>query len=392
MKTKILYLSYNGMMEPLGASQVLSYLFKLSENYQYYLVSLEKSEDLANKSIFEKTKLQIESYGIVWFPLLYQDSLVGKRINLYRFIRKSYSLVKQEKISFIHCRSYFPALAAYLIKKKYPIKYLFDTRGFDIDERADVGAIKKNGVIYDFLKWLERKLYQNANGINKLSMLGKDTILANELFEGGNRIENISVIPTCVDLDRFSYHDRPYKKPITVGYVGTAIGWYDFDKTLKTLRLIAKEVDVNFLVFNGGQHEFIRQKISEYGIDRRRVHLEKVPFTVMPERLKEIDIALFFIHPYFSKRASAATKLGEFFASGIPVLTNAGVGDHEYLLNKYKTGRILDFDEIENYNFREILGSLLNSETSLQCRKLAEEYFSLDKGVEEYKKIYNKIF
>ena len=112
----------------------------------------------------------------------------------------------------------------------------------------------------------------------------------------------------------------------------------------------------------------------------------------MPTRLKEIDVALFYIYPYFSKKASAATKLGELFASGIPVLTNKDVGDHEFYINNYKTGKILEFNKINDYNFSEIFDSILNEQTAINCRMVAEKYFSLDKGVENYKKLYREIF
>jgi len=42
---RVLYISYDGLMEPLGESQVLSYLKGLSKSYQIYLLSFEKKQD-----------------------------------------------------------------------------------------------------------------------------------------------------------------------------------------------------------------------------------------------------------------------------------------------------------------------------------------------------------
>ncbi len=392
LKFRILYLSYNGMMEPLGSSQVLGYLYKLSINYHYYLISLEKPEDLKNIAAFKLLKQKLKEHGIIWVPLAYKTSRLGKLTNFIRFYSAAKKIIHTENIQFVHCRSYFPAIVAYWIQKKHPIKYLFDTRGFAFDERADVGSIKRNGFVFRRLKALEKKIYLKASGIVKLAEFGRQTILNNELFEGSNNIQNIEVIPTCVDLDRFEFYKRNYKKPVTIGYVGTAIGWYDFDKTMVTLSLISQAIDFRFLVLNGHQHEFIRRKVKEYGIDEHKVIIERIAFSAMPEKLKEIDIAIFFIHPYFSKRASAATKLGELFASGIPVLTNAGIGDHEYYISKYNTGKILDFSKIEDYDFQEVIYSLLNEQTAENCRRVAEKYFSLEKGVEMYRKYIKRIF
>src|SRR5690606_38503721 len=117
--------------------------------------------------------------------------------------------------------------------------------------------------------------YKSAAGINKLSHEGKRTIENNELFEGGSQISRIAVIPTCVDLERFRFIERDYSSTtVKIGYVGTAIGWYDFDQTLLALIEIGKQVDYHFTIFNSGQHEFIREKLAEYGIPNERVTLE----------------------------------------------------------------------------------------------------------------------
>ncbi len=397
MKKKILYLSYNGMMESLGASQVLSYLYKLSSDYEYYLVSLEKPNDFENETEFLKLKKIIEQKGIHWYPVKYKTSKIGKFLNFLNFIRKTFSVVRQNKLTFVHCRSYFTAITAFIVQKFIPIKYLFDTRNFAFDERADIGNLNREKLPYKLGKKLEKKLYQKASGIVILSKIGKETIEKNQLFKGGNEIKNIDIITTCVDLERFTFHKRSYNEnQITIGYVGTAVGWYDFDKTMLALSKINKQVNnIKFLVFNSdhyNQHNFIREKLIEYNIPESITTIEKISFNDMPKRLKEMDIVLFYIHPFFSKRASAATKLGELLASGIPVITNKDVGDHKYYINTYKVGKILDFENLDKYDFQKEIAEINNEETALRCRDLAEKYFSLEKGVKSYTKIYNRIF
>lgn len=376
------------MNEALGASQVLSYLYELSDEYEYHLVSLEKPKDFNDQNKMESLANTLKKNDIFWYPVEYKTDKLGKAFNFFRLLKNCRSIVKKNDIYFAHARSYFPAMIANLLG----LKYLFDTRGFAFDERADVGSISRSGIVYKFFKKIEKKLYQDALAINKLSWEGKRTIENNELFEGGENIKPITVIPTCTDTQRFMFHLRKYEGPLKIGYVGTATGWYDFDKTLATLQALGKQMDYRFLIFNAGQHKFITSKLEEHGIPLEKVQLEKVPFSEMPIMLKEIEVALFYIHPFFSKRASAATKLGEFFASGIPVLTNAGVGDHEKLINENATGKILDFEQLSSYDFKEIINSLRTIDTSKKCRKLAESFFSLEKGVAEYRQLYKIIF
>jgi len=391
MKNKVLYLSYTGMMEALGASQVLNYLYGLADDFKFYLISLEKEIDFYDIEKKQKLKELLTQNGIQWYPILYRNGAKGYPINFYNVHHLAKILIKREKIKLLHCRSYMPAIIAYLLQKRNKkIRYIFDTRGFWFDEKADVGDWSRNRFAYRFAKRIEKKLYLSASHIVMLSHYGKETIQMNELFKGGNQLNNITVIATCVDLNKFHINNNWVEKPkLTIGYVGTAIGWYDFESTAKVLATIKKQFDFNLLIFNNGQHDYIRQELAKYKITDYQ--LEKIQFENMAERMREIDISLFFIHPVFSKRASAATKLGELLATGIPVITNAGVGDHEYYIEKHSIGEIIDSNEINNYDFAEIISKLNNVDCKKRCREVAEKYFSLDKGIESYKTIYQQL-
>ena len=55
-KPKALYIAYDGMTDPLGQSQVLSYLKELSKSYSFHLISFEKEE------VYEKRKATIKDF------------------------------------------------------------------------------------------------------------------------------------------------------------------------------------------------------------------------------------------------------------------------------------------------------------------------------------------
>src|SRR5215218_3698063 len=67
----VLYLSYTGMTDPLGQSQVLPYLNGLSKTgkYKFVLVSFEKAKNFAQLGAFIKAYCQ--KAGIIWHPLSY---------------------------------------------------------------------------------------------------------------------------------------------------------------------------------------------------------------------------------------------------------------------------------------------------------------------------------
>ena len=57
---KVVFLSYDGITDPLGQSQILPYLFGLSsnKNYKITIVSFEKTENYHQNKVFILNKLK----------------------------------------------------------------------------------------------------------------------------------------------------------------------------------------------------------------------------------------------------------------------------------------------------------------------------------------------
>ena len=71
MKKYILFISYDGLLDPLGKSQILPYIFGLNDfGYNFILISYEK-EDRNNKQL-EDLKNRLKSKGIIWYKLRFK--------------------------------------------------------------------------------------------------------------------------------------------------------------------------------------------------------------------------------------------------------------------------------------------------------------------------------
>ena len=85
--------------------------------------------------------------------------------------------------------------------------------------------------------------------------------------------------------------------------------------------------------------------------------------------------------------------MGEFLASGIPCITNSGIGDVDFLINQNKCGFLLN-DINDNINESFVSNSLIvifNKNTHKNCRYVAENYLSLTKATKKIDYIYDKI-
>ena len=76
-------------------------------------------------------------------------------------------------------------------------------------------------------------------------------------------------------------------------------------------------------------------------------------------------------------------------AMGIPLICNAGVGDTDAIVIKYKAGNVID--ELNDATYREnfIQKEAFNSQTIIDG---AKDYFSLEEGVDRYEQIYKNVF
>ena len=71
---KIAYISYDGMLEPLGHSQVLNYLKLLSKEFSFFIISFEKKNDLKNKKNFNYVNNLIRNHNIYWEKIVYSKN------------------------------------------------------------------------------------------------------------------------------------------------------------------------------------------------------------------------------------------------------------------------------------------------------------------------------
>ena len=72
---RVLFISHDGIMEPLGDSQVLKYLEKLSMKFTITLISLEKKEDLCCKERLQYIKDRCKASKIDWQYKQYRQGI-----------------------------------------------------------------------------------------------------------------------------------------------------------------------------------------------------------------------------------------------------------------------------------------------------------------------------
>ncbi len=394
-KPAVLYISYDGMLEPLGQSQVLAYLGKLASDYRIFLISFEKKEDRNNTSKFESLKGEIAAAGIDWTPLPYHktpsapatayDIICGAPMALWIALR--------ENIAVVHTRSYPPALMAMPVKWLTRAKFLFDMRGFWADERVDGGLWPANGALYRVTKFLERMFFRNADHVVTLTHASAREIATFPYLAG--RMPPMSVITTCADLDRFApLQASPTPGPFTLGYVGSLGTWYLLDELMACFKLVVEyEPDAQMLVINRNEHKLVIESATRLGIDLTKIRIAAAEHREVPMHIAGMSAGAAIIKPAYSKMSSAPTKIAEYLGCGIPCLGNTGVGDvAEILIDNGVGVALTDFSDADRRTAVQRLLALAREPGIRQrCVDAAHRLFSLSDGVESYRAIYQDL-
>jgi glycosyltransferase involved in cell wall biosynthesis len=389
----VLYISYDGILEPLGQSQVLAYLEKLSKDRPIHLISFEKKSDKDNFKLYDDVKTRIENSNIHWHPLTYHKHpvLLATLWDIVRMLILSYYLVVKFHLKIVHARSYITSLAAVFLKKTLNVYYIFDMRGFWADERVEGGLWDKNSYLFYTFKKLEKIYFLNADVVVSLTNKAVKEVNKFPYLKRGAPI--FKVIPTCTDLELFKVGNKRPKESFILGYVGSVGVWYLFEESLKFFKIIKDLIpDARLHIINKGDHDYIYTCLDNLKIQHDDVVVEDTDHKGVVHSMQSMDAGIFIIKPVYSKMASMPTKLGEFLGCGIPCVCNAKVGDMPEIVNDNKVGVVLDdFKELTMiHGAVELLKLLSDVNTSNRCVETAAKYFSLDNGVKSYNDVYQQ--
>lgn len=400
MTGSVLYISYTGLMDPLGQSQVLQYVLELGRmGHRMTVLSFEKPEALKDSGQVTAMRALCKAASVDWRPRVWHNRPVGILATAYDLAAgraHGIRIAREVGAEIVHCRSYIASLMGLAVKRATGARLIFDMRGFWPDERVDGGIWSESSLTYRVFKRVERSLFLNADHIVSLTKAG---VLEYEAFDYMRGVPAKStVIPTCTNLDMFRPQETP-REGFTLGYVGSVGSWYLFDAVAKVVALaFTLRPDVRFLVVTRGSHDLVRSALEKEGVNPDRVEVRGADFSEVAQQIARMDAGIFFYKPTWSKLATSPTRLGEFLACGKPCLSNEGVGDIAENLSETGTGITLpplgtetvDLSALD-FALESLFVMAADPSMAARCRTVAEERFSLASGVAAYSGIYDRL-
>jgi glycosyltransferase involved in cell wall biosynthesis len=408
--SRSLYICYFGVDQPLVRTQVIPYLVELiKDGHEISLLTFEpdvfgEGEDGKRKQ--EEIRRELAEQGIEWRWLRYHKrfSVLATAWDIFRgtlFIRR---FIRDKRPDILHGRVHVPTLMGALARKlsSHKPKLLFDIRGFFPEEYTDAGVWPEGGWLYRAAKRVERWLLREADGFVVLTEKARAILFPESKNSGVDKLGRpVQVIPCCVDLARFSMANGARetiraklgisdRRVIT--YVGSFGGWYLTEEMLD-LFAAGRERDAStfVMILTQRDKDKIVDKLLAKGFAPNDFYVGSVAAGELPNYLSAADVAVSFIKACYSKQSSSPTKIAEYLASGLPIISNRGVGDVDALFENNSIGALTGDFSIESYQtaLAELEGL---GDVSSKCRVVALEGFDLETiGGERYRQLYDRL-
>ncbi len=165
---EILYISRNGLTEPLGRSQILPYILELSKNYSFTIISKEKESDLKNTSNLTKIEINLKRKEIIWNYSIFKYGKKSVPFALFKDLIISISICLKHNVKIVHCRGYLTNIIGLIIKILLHKKLVFDMRALWPEEIALGLKYGRRNIIYKSLKVLEKICIHGSDEIISL--------------------------------------------------------------------------------------------------------------------------------------------------------------------------------------------------------------------------------
>lgn len=394
-KIKIIFLTRNGLLEPLGQSQIMNYLRGLSKDYSIKIISYEKYKDLNNKVAMARTIADCKTNGISWQPQLFKPHVrnISSALNIFKMILIVWKEVHNKDISLIHARSYVPAIIALIINKLTKIPFIFDMRALWPEELINSGRISRGTFMHRLILNAERACLKKSSTVISLTNAGTDHLKS--IYPNEMKTQNIVVIPTCADLERFSPSKNKTPNKIVHGCTGTILSsWFLINWLANWIHFSAfRDPNSIFEIVTQDDPITIRSMIDPTKKLSERLKIYSETYENMPNVLKGHDLSIMFFSQGLSKLGSSPTRMAEALGTGIPVIVNEGVGDVANIIKKNNVGVVVEGEGKIHMEraFDSFLNLIEDPDLISRCRMTAVSLFSLEFGTEEYRKIYKKL-
>lgn len=387
---RVLFLGYWGLHDGLTTSTILPHLRILQERPDVTavrLVTIERGTEAQAELTFAPG---FEADKISFKPL---RSRPGRNVILTKvedFTRFPNELVKQVaefRPDFILARGTPAGSLAYLVWRKTRLPFYVESYEPHADYMLESGVWGRYDPRYLFQQYWETRQKQLALGLMPVAENYRQ-----QLIREGVPAQRIMTVPCSVDAAAFAFDVAArarvrqrlgWPAEAVVGvYVGKFGGIYFDAEAFELFRMAAEHFGPAFrlVILTPDPVAEVRAKLAAVRMPVQQVFVTKSPHREVPGYLSSADFAFATIKPAPCRLFCSAIKIGEYWASGLPVLVSPGVGDDSAIIENEGGGAV--FDSTFPASIREALAVIAQQlavpNHRLHIRELAVRHRSVE--------------
>ncbi|WP_242916352.1 glycosyltransferase family 4 protein [Pontibacter liquoris] len=347
---KLMLLNYWGLDDPLTQATTLLHSQALKQMRQIDKVVLVT---------IERENREKQEFTSTYYGPCYQLYSKGRGMNLLtkagdfiRFPKELQRIARKERIDTIVAVGTLAGSLALGVSKALHIPIYITFFEPHAAYMLDTGVWKEYDPRYIFQKRWERMQASQAAGLITVSEQYKAHLMA--LLP--NRTDQVQVVRNGVDGKTFAYNqsDRTAVRErlglpeasLTGIYVGKYGDLYYKQEAFAIYKQCFDSIPgFRLLILSPQSENEILDQLQQHQIDSNKVYIACVPHQHVPQYLSAADFAFATIKAHPSARFCSPVKIGEYWASGLPVLLTEGVGDDSEIIRNEGGGAVFNLQQ-----------------------------------------------
>lgn len=321
-----------------------------------------------------QTKFDIEVFplfGDRYLERLYSGKRYSKLYVIRRYLNRFFQLWKVSEYSFLCIEKelfpFFPAWAeSYLSYKK--ISYIVD---------YDDAIFHNYDLSNNFLKKILSNKIDNIIG-NAAIVIAGNSYLADRAEKAG--AENVEVLPTVVDFNRYAVRKKTDAKGLVVGWIGSPSTVKYLNSLTPVFTKLVKKYDFTLRVIGSD-------------VEMPGVNIICIPWQEETEvgEIQKFDVGIMPLKDSPWERGKCGYKLIQYMACGIPVIASP-VGVNTEIINNSGSGFLASDEEEWLLSFDKLLSDVnLRVALGYKGRLAVENIYSVQVIAPRLTALFNKI-
>ena len=200
--------------------------------------------------------------------------------------------------------------------------------------------------------------------------------------------------PSCVDLNHFCPEENQSEKENDIVYLGSIGGRYDLASIGRFMHTATTgQSELRLDIVSKTPRQLVVDELKETGLNEDKWHLEAIDYSKVPQRLAKSVAGIHFLKKGIAEFAGSPTKIGEYWAMGLPVIVTSMLGDADSIAEEERVGVVVREHNDAEYRraFVELEQLLSDKDTSARCRNAAERHYGLEAACATQFSVYEKL-